>query len=89
MPPLWLTLSGALLVVTGLRQVRVRRNRDTHRRGALIDSAHRSCWLRGRAKAREAAEVTLGHTPVAPLDETKHFKLIGTTGTGLGVGASG
>jgi Type IV secretion-system coupling protein DNA-binding domain len=33
------------------------------------------------SRPREAA-VTLAGLPVAPLDETKHFKLIGTTGTG-------
>jgi type IV secretory pathway TraG/TraD family ATPase VirD4 len=80
--PLWLTLSGVLLAVTGLRHARGIRNRDTHRRGALIDSGHRSFWHRVGSAARDTAAVTLGNTPVAPLDETKHFKLIGTTGTG-------
>jgi hypothetical protein len=37
---------------------------------------------RGSHRARSAEAITLAGIPVAPLDETKHFKLIGTTGTG-------
>lgn len=43
-------------------------------------------YLRHRAslqsQARNNAALTLAGIPVEPLDETKHFKLIGTTGTG-------
>ncbi|MFL6601468.1 MAG: type IV secretion system DNA-binding domain-containing protein [Steroidobacteraceae bacterium] len=37
---------------------------------------------RGSHRARSPEAITLAGIPVAPLDETKHFKLIGTTGTG-------
>jgi hypothetical protein len=37
---------------------------------------------RGSLHARSDEAITLAGIPVAPLDETKHFKLIGTTGTG-------
>jgi hypothetical protein len=37
---------------------------------------------RGSLRSRSDEAVTLAGIPVAPLDETKHFKLIGTTGTG-------
>jgi hypothetical protein len=37
---------------------------------------------RGSFRARNAEAITLAGIPVALLDETKHFKLIGTTGTG-------
>ncbi len=52
---------------------------EVHRRGARI--------VDGRAARRRSASspahlVTLAGIPVPPLDETKHFKLIGTTGTG-------
>ncbi|MGH2448227.1 MAG: type IV secretion system DNA-binding domain-containing protein, partial [Chloroflexota bacterium] len=52
---------------------------EVHRRGTRI--------LEGRSAQRRAARttpgtVTLAGIPVPPLDETKHFKLIGTTGTG-------
>jgi type IV secretory pathway TraG/TraD family ATPase VirD4 len=82
MTPVWLSLSGALLLVMGLQQARGYRHRDTHRRGALIDPEARSWrgWVRRAATA--PAAVTLGGVPIAALDETKHFKIIGTTGTG-------
>jgi hypothetical protein len=47
-------------------------------------ASHSYGTQRGRAgrhvRARDA--ITLAGIPVAPLDETKHFKLVGTTGTG-------
>jgi type IV secretory pathway TraG/TraD family ATPase VirD4 len=43
-------------------------------------------WPRARAEERRVAghdaPITLAGIPVAPADETKHFKFIGTTGTG-------
>jgi type IV secretory pathway TraG/TraD family ATPase VirD4 len=60
-----------------------RQPRDWHRRGAVVVEAP---GPRGRARARigtsQRAAVTLGGVKIAPLEETKHFKLIGTTGTG-------
>ena len=62
---------------------------SVHQRGTLIDEK-----IRGNSADRAAAPayasevdrsheaVTLAGFTVAPLDETKHFKLIGTTGTG-------
>jgi type IV secretory pathway TraG/TraD family ATPase VirD4 len=58
-------------------------SRDIHKRGAKI--------LEGRRARRKALRLgntsgdsclTLGGVRIAPMDETKHFKLIGTTGTG-------
>lgn len=37
---------------------------------------------KGRSTAPRLERVTLAGLPVEPLDETKHFKIIGTTGTG-------
>ena len=48
-----------------------------HRRGAVVSSA-----LRGTVRPESAGGITLAGVPVARADETKHFKLIGTTGTG-------
>jgi type IV secretory pathway TraG/TraD family ATPase VirD4 len=46
-----------------------------HQRGTLVEE--------GRRRTRvPAGGLSLAGTPVASLDETKHFKLIGTTGTG-------
>ena len=44
-----------------------------HRRGAIVSTAK---------PASAGVGITLAGIPVAPEDETKHFKLIGTTGTG-------
>jgi type IV secretory pathway TraG/TraD family ATPase VirD4 len=75
MPVSWLPLAVGLLAVTGLQRARGTRRRDTHRRGALIDSGR-------RFGVDGSADVTLAGNAIAVLDETKHFKLIGTTGTG-------
>ena len=48
-----------------------------HRRGAVVSSA-----LKGTVRPESAGGITLAGVPVARADETKHFKLIGTTGTG-------
>ncbi|HEY6456126.1 MAG TPA: type IV secretion system DNA-binding domain-containing protein [Steroidobacteraceae bacterium] len=56
-----------------------------HRRGTVVldnepvarTGAHRE----GAARARDAA-ITIAGIPIAQSDETKHFKIIGTTGTG-------
>jgi type IV secretory pathway TraG/TraD family ATPase VirD4 len=58
-----------------------------HIRGATVIAAdeadtQRSAW-RGRGRGRSASMgVTLAGVPVPEADETKHFKLIGTTGAG-------
>ena len=60
-----------------------------HRRGAVISEAPSDRVVRDplataqhRRSAERTVEVTLAGVPVAAPDETKHFKLIGTTGTG-------
>lgn len=61
----------------------------THLRGALVTeepAVARAPSHRGggaaHARVRSAGAVTLAGLPVAAEDEAKHFKLIGTTGTG-------
>src|ERR1700677_1156045 len=46
-----------------------------HRRGAIVSRL-------ARKFAHRHTGITLAGVPVDPKDETKHFKLIGTTGTG-------
>ncbi|MEA3140370.1 MAG: hypothetical protein QOK23_2539 [Gammaproteobacteria bacterium] len=55
---------------------------ETHKRGVLLaDGA--PMQRRGARRKRLATElVTLAGVDIPPIDETKHFKLIGTTGTG-------
>ena len=47
----------------------------THRRGAIVSTGPPN-------SVRRDARITLAGVPIAPEDETKHFKIIGTTGTG-------
>jgi type IV secretory pathway TraG/TraD family ATPase VirD4 len=74
---------GLLILFAMLFLVWNPRSRDIHKRGAKI--------LEGRRARRKALRLgntsgdsclTLGGVRIAPMDETKHFKLIGTTGTG-------
>jgi type IV secretory pathway TraG/TraD family ATPase VirD4 len=48
-----------------------------HRRGAVV-----SCAIKAAARRESGGGITLAGVPIALEDETKHFKLIGTTGTG-------
>jgi type IV secretory pathway TraG/TraD family ATPase VirD4 len=86
----WTSGWGAVLVALGLLilfaiffLVWKPGSRDVHKRGAKIFEGRRA-----RRKALRLGNtsgdscLTLGGVPIAPKDETKHFKLIGTTGTG-------
>ncbi len=56
-----------------------------HRRGAVISPTPSRGVSRDRVSTAErgrSSELTLAGIPVAAQDETKHFKFIGTTGTG-------
>ncbi len=70
-------LAAVLLAGLGsmvLARVLRRAPRDRYWRGARIEPAPR--------RRRTRTGITLANVPLAPLEETKHFKLIGTTGTG-------
>ena len=70
-------LAAVLLAGLGsmaLARMLRRAPRDRYCRGARVERAAR--WRRSRTG------ITLAGVPLAPLEETKHFKLIGTTGTG-------
>lgn len=56
---------------------------DEHKRGAVVMSGEAALAQTERLKARHGDRLlTLAGVWVAPADETKHFKLIGTTGSG-------
>ena len=57
-------------------------SREQHRRGTRIIDGRRAQRRSARLKRRGAPIVTLAGVAIAPAEETKHFKLIGTTGTG-------
>ncbi len=56
---------------------------SVHQRGTVIGN-DAAVSRRGtpKSRTRSDAAVTLAGIPVSTLDETKHFKLVGTTGTG-------
>jgi type IV secretory pathway TraG/TraD family ATPase VirD4 len=90
--PAWLLGPGRLLfgfaVTSGVGYfagrgfARVRAEASDHRRGALIECGTSRDRAPARAGHTHAAGVSLAGFPMVPEDETKHFKLIGTTGTG-------
>jgi type IV secretory pathway TraG/TraD family ATPase VirD4 len=75
---------GALLLVMAFFLVRQRpASRDVHKRGARILVGRRARREALRlAKASGESSLMLAGVRIAAPDETKHFKLIGTTGTG-------
>jgi type IV secretory pathway TraG/TraD family ATPase VirD4 len=56
--------------------------REIHRRGTRITSRRATGWWRPLAGYPAAGRLSLAGIPIAPLDELKHFKFIGSTGTG-------
>jgi len=56
--------------------------RDSHKRGTRIVSQAMAAHGIRRWRCGPDASLTLAGVPIGALDETKHFKLIGTTGTG-------
>ncbi|TLY73672.1 MAG: DUF87 domain-containing protein, partial [Gammaproteobacteria bacterium] len=87
-------LSATLGYVSGRAIASRTSSISAHQRGTIITDAAAIAGERqarrsrsaGRARALPARDrnkaITLGGLPVMPEDETKHFKLIGTTGTG-------
>ncbi len=75
-------LMGLPLAVAVGSLMRLRTSRS-YRRGALVlDGARARRYARLRRRRCGAGALTLAGIPLESLDETKHFKLIGTTGTG-------
>ena len=58
------------------------RPHETYRRGVRLLSGRGAQWRAARRRPRWGSCVTLAGVAIAPRDETKHFKLIGATGTG-------
>ena len=70
-------LSGRLLA-------RPRSDKAEHRRGTVVNEASVDSTQPGFRRGGHAREagITIAGVPVPERDETKHFKIIGTTGTG-------
>ena len=77
-------LAGLLAVLLPVFLLLARRagSRDVHRRGTRIIDGCRAQRRAARLKRRGEPLVTLAGVGLEPEEETKHFKLIGTTGTG-------
>lgn len=75
-------LALAVALIAGGRLWGARRGAvEVHRRGARVVSRRRAIWSRANRRSQDGS-LTLAGTRIPASDETKHFKLIGTTGTG-------
>ena len=72
---------AAILLLAGSRALR-RRAKDVHKRGARVLYHRQGRHARRRGRRLFGAAVTLAGVPLTTSEETRHFKLIGTTGTG-------
>ncbi|MEP6546888.1 MAG: type IV secretion system DNA-binding domain-containing protein [Gammaproteobacteria bacterium] len=71
-----------MLCLAGCRALLRRRSRDTYKRGALLLNGRAAQWRGARQSPFGGGGLTLAGVAIAAQDETKHFKIIGTTGTG-------
>jgi type IV secretory pathway TraG/TraD family ATPase VirD4 len=73
----------ALTLAAGLctRLLR-KRSRDSHKRGVVLIDQRGAFARRQRGPSPDSAGLTLAGVRVPFIDETKHFKMVGTTGTG-------
>src|SRR5882762_8421971 len=62
---------------------------DTHKRGAQVLEGRRARRAAARRHRAGPTPLTLAGVPVAACEETRHFKLIGTTGTGKSTAIAG
>ena len=83
-PESWPLLPAAVLfTLFALRAPRA----DIHKRGARVLEGRSA--RRAVRRRRNAATLELAGVPIVPGEETRHFKLIGTTGTGKSTAISG
>jgi len=75
------TAALALAAATGARALR-RRLPEAHKRGVILRDRTSRRGVSRRLFVPPADGVTLAGIPIPGRDETKHFKIIGTTGTG-------
>jgi type IV secretory pathway TraG/TraD family ATPase VirD4 len=69
---------GVRLLTRGVHQ----HSRESHKRGVLIADGAPMQRRSARRKRTRSELLTLAGVGISPSDECKHFKLIGTTGTG-------
>jgi type IV secretory pathway TraG/TraD family ATPase VirD4 len=94
-PMVWTTIlewaqSGRAVLVAGFVGIGVvvisrfmrRKSPDTYKRGVLLADGRGPQRRSARLRKSATETLTLAGIAISPGDETKHFKLIGTTGTG-------
>jgi type IV secretory pathway TraG/TraD family ATPase VirD4 len=77
-----LIAAALVLGVAGCSALMRRHPQESYKRGALLIDGRRLQRRTARRKKSGADALTLAGIAIAAADETKHFKLIGTTGTG-------
>ena len=81
-------LAGAALLLFGLIALHPR-CADSHRRGARVLAGRAARRNVRRRSLRHGRALLLAGVPVAPAEETRHFKLIGATGAGKSTAIAG
>jgi type IV secretory pathway TraG/TraD family ATPase VirD4 len=77
-----LIAAALMLAVAGCSVLMRRKPQETYKRGVLLIDGRGLQRRAARRKKSGAEGLTLAGIAIAGADETKHFKLIGTTGTG-------
>jgi type IV secretory pathway TraG/TraD family ATPase VirD4 len=77
-----LIAAALTLFLLGCSRLMKRKSGETHKRGVLLADGRATQRRSARMHRSRAELLTVAEVAVAPADETKHFKLIGTTGTG-------
>jgi type IV secretory pathway TraG/TraD family ATPase VirD4 len=77
-----LVAAALMLGLAGCSALVRRKPQETYKRGVLLIDGRGSQRRAARRKKSGAEVLTLAGIAIAAADETKHFKLIGTTGTG-------
>ena len=77
-------LGAAVAVIAAVSCVKALRRRmpELHKRGTVLRDGTSRRWPSHRLLQGSADGVTLAGESIPPRDEVKHFKIIGTTGTG-------
>jgi type IV secretory pathway TraG/TraD family ATPase VirD4 len=75
-------VAALMLTLVGCSRLVRRKPQETHKRGVLLADGRAAQRRTSRMNRSGAQLLTVAGIAVATADETKHFKLIGTTGTG-------
>ncbi len=82
MPGLPLIMAGALALAMLAATRRRRGTGEAHKRGVLVRRGAAAQRRARRRRQRDPRLLTLAGIAIPASDETKHFKIVGTTGTG-------